>query len=149
MSLRSAILASVGMLILGPACTRREASAQTPMGAPLKVRLEKVISSRAVSPGDSIEARLEEDLELDDKTTVPAGAKAIVRVIDSQPGIENGGPASMLLKVTQLRRNLTDEVQINTVGLQQQAQEIAAGSILTFRLSGSNTGTPAPSKLVR
>ncbi len=149
MSVRGVILASLGMLALGPGCTRREASAQAPVGAPLKVRTEKVISTRAVSPGDSIEARLEEDLELDDKTTVPAGAKAILRVIDSQPGIANGQSASMLLKVTQLRRNLSDEVEINTVGLQQEAQEIAAGSILTFRLSGSNTGKSARSKLVR
>ena len=149
MSVHCAILFSAGMLLLGDACTRRDAVAQAPTGALLKVRTEKVISSRAVSPGESIEARLEEDLELDDKTTVPAGAKAILRVIDSQPGIANGQSASMLLKVTQLRRNLSDHVEVNTVGLQQQAPEIAAGSILTFRLSGSNTSKPARSKLVR
>ncbi len=113
------------------------ANSQAPAGVPIKVRISSVISSRAVAAGDRIEARLIEDVALDDKTKVEAGATAVLRVIDAQPGIVSGSPASILLKVTALRRSLADSVEVRTAGLQQEVPEIAAGSVLTFRLAFS------------
>ena len=105
-----------------------------PAGTEIKVRTARLISSRAVSPGERLEAVLAEPLVVEGKTNLPAGATVILSVVDSKPGITLGPPALVLLKVTQLRRSLTDHLDVNTAGLHHEGPEIAAGSVLTFRL---------------
>ena len=56
----------------------------------IKMKTATLISSRAMSRGECIEARLIELATLDEKTHVAAGTVAILRVVDSRPGTENG-----------------------------------------------------------
>lgn len=124
----------------GPAPVRESASVQpggnyVPAGTQLKVRTAQMISMRGVAPGDRIEAELAEPLEVEGKTKVPAGAKVIVSVVDAKPALQSGANSKLLLKVTQLRRSILDQVELNTAGLQREGPDIQSGSVLTFSLA--------------
>jgi hypothetical protein len=106
-----------------------------PAGTVIKVRTASLISSRAVAPGERIEVELAEPLEVEGRTRIPAGAAAVLSVVDSKPGVPLGSGSRLLLKVTQLRRSLVDRVEVNTAGLQREGPEIAPGSVLTFKLA--------------
>jgi hypothetical protein len=106
-----------------------------PAGTVIKVKTARMISTRAVAPGERIEVELAEPLEVQGQTKIPAGAIAILSVVDSRPGVAAGSGSQMLLKVTQLRRSLIDHVEINTAALQRVGAEIAPGSVLTFKLA--------------
>src|SRR5262245_48830248 len=113
----SVAVASVALFCASAGCTRYTPPAQAdtasmspplgsnyvPAGTEIKIRAARLISSRAVSPGDRIEVELAEPLEVHGQTKVPAGAIAVLSVVDAKPGVPLGAGSHMLLKVTQLR----------------------------------------------
>jgi hypothetical protein len=146
MRFNSAAVVLAILLFSSAACTKKVAkrnrpeppqrsSSLVPAGTLIKIRTASLISSRAVAPGERIEVELAEPLEVEGTTKIPAGATAVLSVVDSKPGVPLGTASSLLLKVTQLRRSLIDHVEVNTTGVQRDGPEIAPGSVLTFKLA--------------
>ncbi len=105
-----------------------------PADTRLKIRTTRPIPMWAVFPGQWIEAEVAEAVEVGGHVKVPAGATAILSVVDARSGSPPGAARLVLLKLTQLRRSVSDRVEVSTAGLERGGTEIAAGSVLTFRL---------------
>src|SRR5262245_29478973 len=130
----NAAVASLALLLLSTGCSRNPLPAKTetasvslpadgnyaPAGTEIKVRTARAISSRAVAAGDRLEVQLAEPVEVNGQVKVPAGAIAVLSVVDAKPGIPLGTASGMVLKVTQLRRSIVDHVEVNTAGLQRE-----------------------------
>jgi hypothetical protein len=76
---------------------------EVPGGTVLAVRLLDGVSSQASRPGDSVRARVEQDVRLDGRVAIPAGAELRGTVADAHPVRRIGGRARLAVRFHDLR----------------------------------------------
>jgi len=80
-----------------------------PAGTTLIVRLGEALGSKLSTAGQSFSATLEDPVELDGKTVIPAGAAAKGTVVDAKPLGRFKGGASLEVRLTSIAINGTDK----------------------------------------
>jgi hypothetical protein len=80
-----------------------------PSGTVLTVRLGQQLGSKISQPGQSFAASLANDLAVDGKTVIPAGANASGTVVDAKPLGKIKGAALLQLQLTSISVNGSDQ----------------------------------------
>lgn len=89
-----------------------------PAGTALTVRLGQAVGSKISQPGQTFSATLANDLAINGKTVIPAGANATGTVVDAKPLGRFKGGALLQLQLTSINVNGSDRA-IQTSSISQ------------------------------
>jgi hypothetical protein len=80
-----------------------------PIGTTLTVKLTESLGSKLSSAGDTFKARLASNITIDGNVAIPAGAPVRGRVVDAQPLGKLKGGALLIVKLTSITVNGSDQ----------------------------------------
>jgi hypothetical protein len=100
-------------------------------GTALTVRITEELGSKASQTGQTFAATLDKDVVVDGQTAIPAGANVVGTVVSAKPYGRFAGEASLVLRLTSLNINNTDQ-SIVTVARSFGPKIKAKGTVKKF-----------------